>query len=301
MLTEWLVHPELRTPDKILMLLFEAGAARADQLASLLKIKESSVQKKVFLIRKKGVPPQEALKLKRLKKEIDEARANRREAAAEIREEYQRLCVKHEQQKDEWIKIDTLAGSGKSVYRLGIQGFTYVYQVMHRTNKPQELGEGQISHHVGLLEIFIRLVRRYRTEEIQWFGTWEATDFLFRNLEHLYRHEWEKDPQRARNERKEVIRPDARFFSGPNACWIEYDNGTEWTRQLEDKMKEYVATLARIENQDPIVWVTVNEFRKKKLEQIWEYVRQDYKNPPKMYFFKTGEETDFLGNMAILI
>lgn len=301
MLNEWLVHPHLRTSDKILMLLFEVGAARAEQLASLLDLKESSVQKKVFLIRKKGVSPQEELKVKRLKREIDKYRANLGEADAETRSEYQRLCVKHDQQKNEWIKIDTLAESGKSVYRLGIQGLNYVYEFMQRSQRPQELGEGQLSHHVGLLDIFIRLIQRYGKDGFQWFSTWESTDFLFRNLELLYRDQWKRDPQRARNERREVIRPDARLFSKSKAFWIENDNGSEWTRQLEDKMKEYVATLARIENQDPIVWVTVNEFRKKKLEQIWEYVRQDYKNPPKMYFFKAGEETDFLGNTPILI
>jgi len=67
------------------------------------------------------------------------------------------------------------------------------------------------------------------------------------------------------------------------ARWIEYDNDTEAPRIIEKKLREYVKTLNRVDNHDPVIWVAPTEKRKNELKDIWEYIQgtfsQTFHNP----------------------
>lgn len=184
----------------------------------------------------------------------------------------------------------------------------------------EERSDAQWKHYLGLNDILVRLIQAVKDPQeqeqdfmhtvlnrIKWHNTWAATDFLFRSMELMYQEKWKKDPKKARDERKEIIHPDAYLIFDEIARWIEYDNDTEAPRIIEKKLREYVKTLNRVDNHDPVIWVAPTEKRKNELKDIWEYIQGTFdvvengtieENQvsflPEMYFFQAGEEVEFI-------
>lgn len=306
-------HPDLKAEQRLLKALDELGIARRDQLADCLGWTENSVQTYIHRIRRKGTDPEVVRRFKELKEKIISQWSRKTDAPASIREEYNQLYQELNTQRNEWVKIYHPPKDAKiSCYMLGSQAMESIKAFSYRPVKAEEVSQIKWGHYLGVNDILVRLIRRISPEgrinlnevmrRLKWGNEWSATDFLFRSMEVIYQEEWKRNPKKAREERREIIRPDAYIVLDGILYWIEFDNDTEAPRKIEKKLKEYILTLNRIDNRSPVVWVAKSKERSDELRDIWEYTQETFQSEegekrisfiPEMYFFDSGCETDF--------
>ncbi|GGE29068.1 hypothetical protein GCM10011571_34000 [Marinithermofilum abyssi] len=285
-------HPHLSAEERLLMVLDELGMADRNHIAAVLQWTDNSVRTIIHRLRSKGISAEDRDRLEQLKKEIQNKWGERREAPAEVRREYQTLSQSIQEARDAWIRIirPTKAAKRNNLYTLGVKGIQYCRQIiLEQQGTIKEKQDSHWGHYVGLNDILLRLIQSFGYEKLQWYGSYEATSYLFRSLDQLGE----------KYDRKKVIRPDALGVIDGQMVWFEYDNDTEWTQQIEKKMREYVETLTRIQDPNPVVWVAPSHERATKLQEIWEYIREEFDVIPKMYFFEAGKEIDWLQSMKV--
>lgn len=254
MIFHWVNHPDLRALDRFIMVLHELGMADRRHLGSVLGWKENTVRWAIREMRSRGSTPEE---------------------------------------KDEWLSFKTPArGRRRNMYALGSQGIQYAQSIMMQRGSVREVSDGQWGHYLGLNNILVRLIESVGREKLKWYNTLEATDFLFRAMKMMKKEEWSKNSKQEREDRRKIIRPDALISIEDQMYWVEFDNDTEWTRQIENKMHDYVETLTSIQDPNPVVWITTSERRCNFLKDIWEYSRLNFDLVPKMYFFEEGQEVE---------
>lgn len=254
MIFHWVDHPDLKAIDRFIMVLYELGMADRHHLSSVLGWKENTVRWAIRELRSRGAAPEE---------------------------------------KDEWLSFKTPThGRRKHMYALGPRGIQYAQSTMMQRSSIKEVSDSQWGHYLGLNNILVRLIESVGREKLKWYNTFEATDYLFRAIKMMKKEEWEKNPKLEREDRRKIIRPDALISIEDQMYWLEFDNDTEWTRQIESKMNDYVETLTSIQDPNPVIWVTTSERRCNFLKEIWEYTRLNFDLVPKMYFFEEGQETE---------
>jgi chromosome segregation ATPase len=284
-------HPHLRAEERLLMVLDELGMADRNHIGAVLQWTDNSVRTIIHRLRSKGISAEDRDRLEQLKKEIQEKWGQKKEAPATIRQEYQTLNRSIQETRDEWIRIIRPTREAKrNLYTLGVKGIQYCRQIiLEQQGTIKEKQDSHWGHYVGLNDILLRLIQSVGREHLQWYGSYEATSYLFRSLDYL----------EEKYDRKKVIRPDALAVIDGNRAWIEFDNDTERTPQIEKKLREYVETLTLIQDPNPVVWVAPSHERATKLQEIWEYIREEFDVIPKMYFFEAGKEIDWLQSMKV--
>jgi hypothetical protein len=251
-----LQHADYLAEDRLLLALYKLGMANRRHLSYLLGWTENTVGWRVHKIRSaRGKTPEE---------------------------------------KDEWIvSYSPSHRDKKHLYYLGSKGMDYCVRVLNQPKK-KPVSQGQWAHYEGLLDIYMRLIDRNGKEGLKWLTTHEATDYLFRMYKLENAEEWRKNPKLEKETRKRLIRPDALLAVNGNTFWIEFDNSTETSSQLEEKMEQYIKVLTDLEDPSPVVWVVKDYWRKTDLQFIWGYTSKGYPTVPKMEFFVQGEEVNFL-------
>lgn len=265
MIFKWLEHQEIKHDEKakLLLLLYDLGGASERQICHLTGWSHSKFHYVLTQIKRKS-PTKEERKL--------------------------------------WVKSErTNYTLDKSIYMLEKSGMKHVANILQLPGTSiREDSEAQSEHTLGITDILLRFLEVNNNNSIQWYGTKEATDLLYRMVRTI-----NPDIQK-----RKLPRPDAYALFLYFSCWIEYDRSTESPLQIEEKYIDYVENLNLIGNtwtdstgkqrkplnSSPVVWVTVNEGRRRLLEQTWkQLVRLRYSGGevPKMYFFTTGEETPF--------
>jgi hypothetical protein len=203
--------------------------------------------------------------------------------------------------KMKWIRNERICyQDDRSCYSLGQLGLSYVAQ-RYQYPLTKENRFAHSAHSLGINDILIRLFEKMTNpKELEWYGTKEAVQVLYR----MCRLQDESIQE------KGLIRPDAFLIFQGERFWLEYDNETEGSKQLEEKMMEYHARLTPLSrswkdrngrirkpiDQSPVIWVTNTVHRKSYLKSIWKQLikfRLDGQQVPKMLFFVASEETDF--------
>lgn len=204
-----------------------------------------------------------------------------------------------------WVKnIKTRYPNDYSCYSLGNAGLKYVsrnfgYPMMKETTQTQS------AHSLGLTDVCIRLIDAVCKEKMEWYGTKEAAQILYRM----------RKAQDINLTEKNIIRPDAYLVMGQKNYWIEYDNCTEGTKRIEEKLMDYVTHLYALSsfwkdptgkrhspiNRSPVIWITTQFQRKRYLESIWNQMIQLRLYEiwiPEMLFFVQSDETAYLLNCS---
>lgn len=304
-LLERIHHPDLKADQRLLVAIDELGISTRQHLSTVLGWTENSVQTYIHRWRQKGPDQEDVKRLNELKKTIHQAWGRKSDVPLHIRKEYHEIYDRIQMSRNQWIEIYYPPKHAKlSCYKLGpraleyLQGFSSNGKIGVRSNL-------QWGHYLGLNDILIRLIKADPNGNLEWYGTQEATEYLFRQMEFVFREEWANDPKKARNDRRQIIRPDAYVSIDDRYYWVEFDNGSEGTRKIEEKMTEYIVTLNRIDNDDPVVWIARDEKRRDELRDIWEYKKLDFtlderddqdeeiSKIPNMHFFKAGDEVEF--------
>ena len=214
--------------------------------------------------------------------------------------------AKTKKERKEWIKnIRTDYPLDKSCYALGREGVNFINSAFQCDirYKNIEYREAQTAHELGLNDICIRLIEKQLSGanlNIEWYNTKEAKQILYRMC----------SIQKPDIDEKEMIKPDAYLMINQHGFWIEYDNTTEGTRVIEEKLLDYVRYLKPLANpwidqygkrqkplhKAPVIWVTPDIKRRDYLERIWKqlvYLRFRDEYVPNMFFFLAGEDTQF--------
>lgn len=313
-------HPELKADQRLLMAIDELGIVRRDQLAECLGWTENSVQTYIHRIRRKAVDEETARRFRDLKKKLNQ------EVNQATRMEYEDLSQEIKAKKNQWIQIIHPPRDLKTTcYKLGEQGIQAIRSFRSlRLGKIEERSDAHWAHYLGTNDILVRLIRTIKgqhttmapiLDRIKWYNTLAATDFLFRSMELMYLEEWKKDPKKAKDERREIIHPDAMLIIDEHLIyWIEFDRDTESPRIIERKLIEYVKTLNRVDNRNPVFWVTTSKRRRDELRDIWEYIQGTFEVVekltgeenqvtflPDMYFFEAGEEVEFFVSPLVFV
>jgi hypothetical protein len=193
------------------------------------------------------------------------------------------------EERDLWLKSYPIPGTWRTkAYSLGKLGIQYAQEMRFEQSRSKEPPQCQIAHYIGTNEILVRLLKTgVSREQVQWLSSTEATDYL------VSLWNWAKKELN----RRRAIRPDARLILNEQRFWIEYDNDTEGPRKIERKFHDYVNTLIPVGENSPVLWVAVNDQRKRYLEANWKALRRNFYRElkvPNMLFFTEGEETEFL-------
>ncbi|MCY0909453.1 MAG: hypothetical protein OWR62_13795, partial [Sulfobacillus thermotolerans] len=72
-------------------------------------------------------------------------------------------------------------------------------------------------------------------------------------------------------------------------AWLEFDNATEGSRVILKKFQMYIVNLADLhESLRRVVWVTTNETRRRRLQQIFDGMEEE--TGARMEFYVQGDE-----------
>lgn len=256
MIFRWLDHPSFTRDEQLIAILYDLGMASKRQLLAVTGWNPLVLRNRLRSIRKRGQTLEE---------------------------------------KDLWLKAYPIAGTlhndrdSRVAYSLGRLGLEYAQDMALQTRRVREAPQAQVAHYLGINDILARLLEQgVSRDRITWQSSAEATDVLLQR--------WE-NRRKEKLDRRDLIRPDARLvLDGERRFWLEYDNNTESSRQLERKFHAYVKTFTPIEEANPVIWVAIDRSRKDYLKANWSaFVRLFYKNKqiPEMRFFIPGEDTHF--------
>jgi hypothetical protein len=298
MIFKWVYHTDLNARERLMMVMFEMGMATLKDLSIVMGYSEDYIFHLYKQIRYR--PTKEAVE--QLNYELREIKAStsftdiqKKEKAKEIKQTIKNL-------RDEWAVSYRQAvesrGSNNRLYTLGPKGIEYCMTFMHERGS-WKIKESQKNHYDGVNKILTRLIQSFGRNRLKWYYSSEATDVLLRIWEMIKQDEWERNPKLARKEKREMIRPDGLCLIDNTPYWIEFDNDTEKSKQLVEKMRSYRNAIAVEEAESinyPVIWVTTNPHRRDELNNIWEIVKEEYysgERVPEMYFFVKEEETEW--------
>lgn len=201
------------------------------------------------------------------------------------------------EEKDDWIKaikIRSIVPEKTSfmytIYSLGNKGIAYVQQQRLQEVRIREAPVAQMFHFVGINAILQRAIENFGRESVTWNSESDLADIIYLQL----KYEELNEPNR-----RSIIRPDARLrlHSTSDAFlewYIEFDNNTESTRQLEIKFHRYVELYDRLKLSTPILWVTTTEKRRDYLQRNWNATMDvffpDHPSKPVSLFVVEGDE-----------
>jgi hypothetical protein len=264
MLLDLVNHPKLRRTDQLMSILYYLGMASSSQLSTIMMVSERNFFSIYQQIRSRAEKPEE---------------------------------------RDLWIHSYRAKSNRLGrMYALGPNGTKYAQELLGYSGnaKVVTVTGGQMEHYRGLNEILVRILKQVDRAHIKWYPTQEASYELYRQWEWKYHAKWRKDPKQQIRDRASLIRPDALLIIHGQRYWIEYDTGKEWLDQLEGKFKRYIDSFEPLDHQkNLVIWVTDSEKRAKNMQAIWEYRKKlTDKITPEMYFFESGEETQFILDMV---
>lgn len=158
----------------------------------------------------------------------------------------------------------------------------WVTEFLQLPRKPEFAG-AQKSHTLGINAILLRHLERYGREGVSWYSTQEAADEL------LYLRKATLNASDA-DLRGSAIRPDAAIKTPESGwAWLEFDNATEGSRVILKKFQMYIVNLADLhESLRRVVWVTTNETRRRRLQQIFDGMEEE--TGARMEFYVQGDE-----------
>jgi DNA-binding MarR family transcriptional regulator len=207
--------------------------------------------------------------------------------------------------------VRTKGRTGRKLYHLGQKGCIAVSEILGERVNYYNYSKFQGKHHMGNIEILVRLVEKIgidqAIEHLTWYNTKETKRILFTPWREAMRDTMNSDQLKQMYD--EMIEPDSRLLIGDFGLWLEYDNDTEKDWKVKRKFDQLIEALVPIQNKDPVIWVAPTEKRRKQLQIWWEEVQNkpshqknlaehpdDFYFPP-MYFFVAGEETETLIGM----
>ncbi|TCW41590.1 protein involved in plasmid replication-relaxation [Laceyella sacchari] len=196
------------------------------------------------------------------------------------------------EEKNQWIQYYVPPHRSKmNLYYLGEKGLAYCVKALNQAKK-KPVAHGQWEHYEGLYNIYLRVMES--ANQVVWRTTQEATEYLFRSYKLQKAEEWKKEPKLERETKKNLIHPDALVVINGKMFWMEFDNSTESSSQLEERMEGYIRVMNDLKETAPVVWVVKDAWRKADLQFVWGYTSKGHAVVPRMEFFVQGEEVDFL-------
>ncbi|SDY87271.1 replication-relaxation family protein [Thermoactinomyces sp. DSM 45892] len=302
MLFRWIGHAFLRPHERLMLVLFEMKVSSLEDLATVSGYTTNRILHLYKQIR--NIPTK--ARVDELKKEFnviaksDLPDKQKKKKMTEIKVQIREL-------RNQWAKphrqIYEKQGSNKRLYSLGPKGIEYCLHIMQVNKGTWDITGEQNAHHNGVNGILTRLIHLLGHREFKWFYSSESSDLIVRTWEMIKKDEWSSDPKLARKEKKEMIRPDALLVMPNNfRLWFEFDNNTEWTKQITEKFRAYRNTISPNSAESinyPVIWITPTEYRAEELRNIWESVKDEFysnQKVPDMHFFVEGEEVEWIRN-----
>ncbi|MBD1373845.1 replication-relaxation family protein [Hazenella sp. IB182357] len=206
--------------------------------------------------------------------------------------------------RDEWIQAVGATGrGGEATYSLGALGLTHAYALLGEDKGSRVPVSGQIAHSLGINEILCRLIQQKGDRKgVQWFGTKQASQYVYH---HMTKRKFDEKrlhtgySVKVQPPKKGRISPDALCgVNGVGSFFIEFDTGTKHGTKLEDQFHRYFQLPSETNMKMPTtIWVTVDEKRAKRLQEVYWNARSDYPKDYKfheMQIFVAGAETSYM-------
>jgi hypothetical protein len=183
-------------------------------------------------------------------------------------------------------------------YTLKSDGIEYACAIRRETfqfgnKKKKAHRKGQAGHFIGFNNILCRLIENQV----------DFSDFMFgkevlKHLRFVFKKVAVDETNRIKSEYPRLpFRPDGLVTINEKSFYLEYDTGSEAIGQLIDRIENYVEGYQDIQEKDrlPVVWITVGEARKKKIEAAGKEIKEKYpkRKLPIMIAFVEAEEVDF--------
>lgn len=294
--------PNLSNAERLIALLYDLGIASLDQLIILTGWNAQKINQALHDIRNRVPIPATFKRDKKIlamckKGEIKLSETERLKLEASLKDKKAKL----DKEREKWLVAYQAHKTAKAYYTLGAEGIRYA-TLMRREpfTKWKITPRQQANHYHGINEILVRL-RKAGIKENDWLCGREAEQELY------YYFNRYKKRKKLPAKTKLYYRPDAYLvLDHQHDFFIEYDTSSEspskLKRRFQNCLKLYQA-LKEVEAKlmPPIVWVTVRESRKRRIEEIAQEVLVDYKQdhdgeniivPPSVCFVE-GEDTKF--------
>ena len=289
--------------ERLIALLYDLGVATLDQLLVLTGWTRAQINHALNDIRNM-VPTPERLKydqqiLKQAKAgEITMDKLDLLKLEASIKDKKAAL----NKAREEWLVTYQAEKNGKAFYTLGSKGTQYATLMREEPFKKWKMApKQQTNHYYGVNQILVRL-RRMGILEKDWLCGRETERELY------YYFNRYKKKNGLSSKTTLYFRPDAcLILDDHHSFFIEYDTGSESPARLRQRFANCLRLYQALDEVKankimlPIVWVTVRESRKKRIEEVAQEVLQDYKQdhdgeniivPPSVCFVE-GEDTKF--------
>lgn len=262
----------LKKSDRLLGVLYHAGIADLDTLATLTGWGKDNVATVIWNTRRRFVPSIQSK---------EERRRNREE-------------------RDKWIYIQKQSKNGRNFYSLGPKGFAYVCEMLGESVGKRKPPSAQVDHFMGTNQILVRLLEA--GVRPVWYSTREATSWLFHNVKSRTIHYDSVNDRYVVSSKRSpyTLNPDAMVQLPDGRSYIlEYETGSTHGAKAEGKFLGYLdLQLGANVKLPPIVFVTPKE-NGLKLERAKRKAmsREEYQGLPiqtDFFILEEGTETAFL-------
>jgi hypothetical protein len=209
---------------------------------------------------------------------------------------------KEKEEKDKWLRFWRLPDQTYA-YALGKYGLEWAVSLRKESmgsgyTKKKPHAQGHAAHFLGFNNILCRLLDAGIPIE-EWMVGKEVMSYLF------YEFKERQTIKGGGIETKKIkflpFRPDGLLRVHDHVFFLEYDTGSESNTKLKERLDRYFIGYSKLKphTHHTVIWVTVSERRKKRIEEAGAAVYETYKNEfgetptPQMCAFVEGEETEF--------
>jgi hypothetical protein len=299
---KWVSMEDLTNWEKLISLLYDLGIATIEQIEVLTGWDRFRINAAIKDIRNRVPIP---ARLQHDRKILRQAKRGQIQMTAEDRSKLEAVIKdrqdKIEREREKWIIAYLSGKNGIKYYTLGSEGIKYACSMRQEPFQKWKITpRTQANHFSGINDILVR-IRKAGIKEQEWLCGRETEQELY-----YYFNRYKKKSKLPAKTRL-YCRPDAylKLEEGFH-FFVEYDAGTESVAKLKKRFENYLKLYQALAEVDAsmmpaVIWVTVSESRKKRIEEIAKEVQRDFLSDhagekvivPVSVCFVAGNETKF--------